>query len=103
MDEAHCLNAVRYRAFNPVRAGLCDRPEDWRWSSVKAHLAETDDPLTRGRPVLDMSRDERAALDGFEPPAANGRPLASAEFLAEAARGLDCSLRREKPGPKRRD
>ncbi len=34
MDEAHWLTAVRYLAFNPVRAGLCRRPEDWRWKSL---------------------------------------------------------------------
>ena len=26
-------------SFNPVRARLVERPEDWRWSSVRAHLA----------------------------------------------------------------
>ena len=25
--------AMRYIAFNPVRAGLCSRPSDWPWSS----------------------------------------------------------------------
>jgi putative transposase len=24
--------------FNPVRAGLVDRPEDWRWSSARWSL-----------------------------------------------------------------
>ena len=38
MDEAHTLAAMRYVELNPVRAGLCDRPQDWRWSSVHAHL-----------------------------------------------------------------
>jgi REP-associated tyrosine transposase len=30
MDEAHMLNAVRYLAFNPVRANLCAAPAEWR-------------------------------------------------------------------------
>jgi putative transposase len=29
---------VRYIAWNPVRAGLCARPEDWRWSAHRALL-----------------------------------------------------------------
>ncbi|MDZ4868227.1 MAG: transposase [Alphaproteobacteria bacterium] len=33
-DEAHFTNAVSYVAMNPVKAGLCKRPEDWRFSSA---------------------------------------------------------------------
>jgi putative transposase len=31
--EAHLLELWRYLALNPVRAGMCSRPEDWPWSS----------------------------------------------------------------------
>ncbi len=31
-DEHHLETAVHYIAANPVRAGLCARPEDWAWS-----------------------------------------------------------------------
>jgi putative DNA methylase len=39
-NEEHYANAVRYIENNPVKAGLCRRPEDWRWSSANpgAHL-----------------------------------------------------------------
>ena len=33
-NEQHYANVVRYIEHNPVKAGLCDRPEDWRWSSA---------------------------------------------------------------------
>jgi REP-associated tyrosine transposase len=33
VQESHLLELVRYIALNPVRAGLCSTPEDWRWSS----------------------------------------------------------------------
>ena len=33
-DEVHFANAVSYVERNPVKAGLCGRPEDWRFSSV---------------------------------------------------------------------
>jgi len=36
MDEAHLIATVRYIEYNPVRAGLCDRPEHWPWSSARA-------------------------------------------------------------------
>ena len=31
--EEHLFDASRYIAFNPVRAGLCAHPREWRWSS----------------------------------------------------------------------
>ncbi|WP_223296636.1 transposase [Thiorhodovibrio frisius] len=38
MDERHLIAAARYVELNPVRARLCQRPEDWEWSSAQAHL-----------------------------------------------------------------
>jgi putative transposase len=35
-DDAYLLEAHRYVALNPVRAGLCDDPADWRWGSYRA-------------------------------------------------------------------
>jgi putative transposase len=34
--EAHLLQAHRYVVRNPVEAGLCETPADWRWSSYRA-------------------------------------------------------------------
>ena len=36
--DAHLLEVFRYLALNPVRAGLCAEPHEWRWSSYKAML-----------------------------------------------------------------
>jgi putative transposase len=33
-SDEHYVEAFRYIANNPVRAGLCDRPEDWPWSGI---------------------------------------------------------------------
>ena len=38
MDEAHLHACLRYVELNPVRAGLVERPEQWLWSSARAHL-----------------------------------------------------------------
>jgi REP element-mobilizing transposase RayT len=38
-DDAQMLTAVRYVALNPVTAGLCELPEEWRWSSHAASAA----------------------------------------------------------------
>jgi putative DNA methylase len=33
-EEVHFENALAYVVMNPVKAGLCDAPEEWRFSSV---------------------------------------------------------------------
>jgi putative DNA methylase len=34
-NEEHYRNAIAYIENNPVRAGLCKKPEDWPWSSAR--------------------------------------------------------------------
>lgn len=83
MDEHHLRAAARYVALNPVRAGLVARAEDWRWSSVHAHLAGRDSRLVTVRPLLERIDD----FAGFIAPdptvdrqwAATFRALRSAE------------------------
>ena len=36
--DRYLLALCRYVALNPVRAGLCERPEDWEWSSYAPTL-----------------------------------------------------------------
>jgi len=87
MDEAHLAHAARYVALNPVRARLCERAEDWPWSSARAHLAGQDDGLAIVRPLLDRLGDFAAFLGGDEDQQASralrtaettGRPVGSA-------------------------
>ena len=53
LDDLRLIRAVRYMSLNPVRARLVARPEDRKWSSVRAHLAGVDDALVTVQPVLD--------------------------------------------------
>jgi putative transposase len=41
--DEYVLTAFRYIARNPIEAGICDRPEDWHWSSfaTSCGLAQT--------------------------------------------------------------
>jgi REP element-mobilizing transposase RayT len=36
VEQSHLLEVSRYVVLNPVRAGLCQSPESWRWSSFRA-------------------------------------------------------------------
>jgi putative transposase len=106
MDEAHWLAAVRYLAFNPVRAGLVDRPQDWPWSSVRAHLLGRNDGLVDVAPVLEVAPRfaDLLAPGPDAPPSeiANGRPLGDAAFVARAEALLGRPLAPGRPGRKPR-
>lgn len=39
-DEAEHVRLTAYVENNPVKAGFCKRPEDWKWSSVSGQRAE---------------------------------------------------------------
>ncbi len=60
--DAHFLEACRYVVLNPVRAGICDDPAAYRWSSYRATVGKEVPPeflttatlgeLLGGRPEL---------------------------------------------------
>ena len=92
MDEAHLVHAARYVALNPVRARLCDRAEDWPWSSVRAHLSGADDELVKVAPLLERAGDfgtflgtaeDQQATRALRMAETTGRPLGSATWIAE--------------------
>jgi putative transposase len=110
MDEAHLIAAVRYVSLNPVRARLVARPEDWAWSSARAHLAGKDDALVTVKPMRDRfdagaleallkpgAQDEAAfaALRGAE---TTGRPLGNEDFIKGLERLLGRPVARRAPG-----
>lgn len=112
MDEDHLGNCVRYVSLNPVRARLVARPEDWRWSSVTAHLAGKDDGLVRVAPVLDrygrfadflgMPADDEEAWRRLRMSETSGRPLGSEAWLAALETRTGRALAPQKRGPKPR-
>jgi putative transposase len=84
MDEAHVHACLGYVELNPVRAGLVAAPEDWRWSSARAHLGFGDDAITDlaaararvedWRAFLDAGLDD-GARDAIRARETSGRPL----------------------------
>jgi putative transposase len=109
MDERYLLAAARYVEFNPVRAQLVERPQDYPWSSARAHLDGRDDALVKVAPLLDLvgdwktfistgtPEDDRVSIRQHEH---TGRPLGSEGFIARIEREADRILRKQKPGPK---
>jgi putative transposase len=109
MDEEHLVHAARYIALNPARARLCDRAEQWPWSSASAHLAGEDDQLATVAPLLERVGDFASFLGDEEDQQATralriaettGRPVGGAEWVKQLEELSGRSLARRKPGPK---
>lgn len=110
MDEAHLACALRYVALNPVRARLVRRPKDWRWSSVRAHLAGEDDHVVTVAPTLERVGDFAAFLGedfdeamtyaALRKAESVGRPVGSPEWLADMEARTGLRLAPGKRGPK---
>jgi putative transposase len=75
--DAHLLELYRYIALNPVRAGLCSRPETWTWGSYRAvvGLAPPPDFLATDWALLYFGSNRtrarerfKAFVEDFDPP-----------------------------------
>jgi putative transposase len=111
MDENHLLAAVRYVELNPVRAGLCERPEQWRWSSARAHIHKNFDGLLSLDAMQDRIDDWRQYLceedrpeitDALRRHSRTGRPAGGSEFIDKLEEMTGRRLRPCKPGPAKR-
>jgi len=108
LDDTHLIRAVRYVSLNPVRARLVSRPEEWSWSSVRAHLSGVDDGLVTVRPVLDRIPHLKELLqmnleDDFSElrrAEGTGRPLGTPEFVTGLESLLGRRISRRAPGRK---
>lgn len=82
-SDRYLMTCLRYIELNPVRAALVERPEDYRWSSVHAHLGLKHDHRLTLRP-------EYLALDKD----ATVRATAYRQVLAEAISDDDLAVLR---------
>ena len=109
VDDEYLRSAACYVALNPVRAGLVARPEDWPWSSARAHLTGSGDPLVKPSILLKHVANFKESLALPDLPEAleilrsherTGRPLGSKEFVQKIGKRLGRCLLPKKPGPK---
>jgi len=107
LDERHLVAAVRYVERNPIAAGLVTQAADYPWSSARAHVTGTPDPVLTAHFLTEQIRDWAAFLtddadDALGPRltrhAAVGRPLGSAAFLERLEAQVGYSLQPRRPG-----
>jgi putative transposase len=118
VDSDCCLLPIyRYIESNPVRAGMVALPEEYRWSSAKAHLAPNgatfladhdrylrlgDTPQQRAQAYLESSRAplEEEVLVEIRHAIRRGVPLGSDGFTEQIEHQLGRRVRLRKPGRK---
>jgi putative transposase len=62
--DSHLLEVCRYVVLNPVRAGMVERPEQWRWSSYQATAGkERPSPCLTTDWILGQFSDERSSAE----------------------------------------
>lgn len=110
MDEEHLLAAGRYVELNPVRAGLCQRADEWPWSSVHYHMHERADPLITAGGMCAFVDNWRTYLDGeltnteldtLRRHSRNGHPAGGLRFITELEALTGRTLVSKRRGPKR--
>jgi putative transposase len=91
LDEKHLFCSVRYIEQNPVRAGIVLRAEDYIWSSAKAHIDKTSDPILSDSRLFagiedwssflkeDIGETEITLIRDHE---SSGRPLGEESFVS---------------------
>lgn len=67
VEEAALPGTLRYVVINPVRSGLCARPENWRWSSYRAAVGIGWAPrfLDLAQALAPFGANPTAARDAF--------------------------------------
>jgi putative transposase len=110
LDESHLFSTIRYIERNPVRAGIVSAPEDYVWSSARAHMMGRPDPLISPLGQLPGHVEWSAfvhALDGesdvkrIQAQEQTGRPLGGEEFIKRLETLTGRALRYKKKGRKK--
>ncbi|MFA5515053.1 MAG: transposase [Desulfuromonadales bacterium] len=111
-NQQYLWAVARYIERNPLKAGLAEKPEDYRWSSARAHLAGAADPVLGDSSWLDPS--ERGAYAGFvlsedddmdngiRKATRTGRPFGSESFVDMLEYQLNQKLKPRKAGRPRK-
>ncbi len=108
LDGIYVIAAVRYVLRNPVRAGLCSEPWEYRWSSAAWIVGrKATDPLAAVSPLLEEIDDWEALLaadpyniEGIRKHTRTGRPLCSDAALQHLEHVTKRVLHPLKPGRK---
>lgn len=106
VEPTEARAVARYIELNPVRGNMTAQPDDYAWSSARAHCHGTNDPvLAESRPDWGSSAAwrkwlregiEESEKDGIRASVSTGVPFGSSAFLARLEDRLGRRLRRRR-------
>lgn len=110
--EQYLWAVARYIERNPLKVGLVEKPEDYRWSSAKSHLTGTTDPVLGACRWLDpkersayadfVRTDDDKTNNAIRQATRTGRPFGSDNFIDSLEFSLGQTLRPRRAGRPRR-
>jgi putative transposase len=100
--DSYLWTVSKYIENNPVRAGMVRRPEDYPYSSAKAHILGRKDHLLK-EPLFDKSElkeyrkfirseEDKKIIEEIKKQTRSGKPLGDREFLNSLAEKFGHSL-----------
>ena len=110
LDQSHLWTALRYAELNPVRAGMVEAAQQWRWSSAAVHCGaaapEALLAMERWRARWTAAQWRQYLAEGDSPREVSalrqstytGRPLGTPEFIAALERSTLLLLAPRKGG-----
>ena len=107
-NDQYLWSVARYIERNPLKVALARSAELYRWSSAKAHIIGTNDPLLDATPWLspqarsayaEFVRNEDAETDNaIRRATKTGRPYGTDQFIDQLEFRINQPLRPKKPG-----
>ena len=113
-EDDHLYTVLRYVERNALRAGLVQRAEQWRWSSLAHRLGSAEDPVRRllapwplpppGDWLERVNRPEtQAELEAVRRSVVRGQPFGSTSWQKRAAKRMNLEYTFRRPGrPKKK-
>lgn len=85
-DDSYLLEVSRYIHLNPVKAGLCQKPGDWAWSSAAAYTSERTRPAWLHTGEILGRFDRQAPRQGYKKFLSEGVDATTADFYKSKRR-----------------
>ena len=100
LSPSHLAAALNYIALNPVRGGICARPEDYLWNSVHPSQIQHFSTILSVAPGNSFKIEE---IENFRKASKTGQPFGDKNYFQQLEKDLEIKILRGKSGrPKKK-